>query len=195
MFNQEDLAVNEFIYWIVSDENKALRIIWVDDVFLPPSDAEIGGLKVSSLGCGWLDAFLDAFSAENPDSLPDGMPFQSPWLLAIKNACEKKNVGFGVTSFEYCLQFLQEFNTEETLFLIEIENLYAENPEFYGYEFVKETQLPRERFRYYTVYGASITRARQLYFPYLSDEDYISPDIDTWKLEQWIDSFLIHYWR
>lgn len=191
--------MNGPIYWIVSDENKALRVIWVDDSFFPPSEATSLSSELNTrhnipdIGCDWLDGFLDSYSAENPDSLPDTLPSQAGWLLAIKNTCEEKNVGFGVTSFNYCREFIQKFNTEETLFLIDIQNIYAENFELYGYEFVQETQLPRERLRYYTRYPSNISRARQLYFRNLSQEDYLNPDTDTEKLKQWIDQQLIHY--
>ncbi len=185
--------MEEFIYWIVFPENKVLRIIWIDDVFLPPDDAKKKGYRLSFLGHNWIDSFLDNYQDEDPDSLPNALPIQAGWLLAIKNACEKKNVGFGVTSFAHCHQHIDEFNAEKTLFLIDIENLYAENSELYGYEFVKKTQIPRQRLKYYTRNRATMGRARQLYFPDISDRDYITPDTDTKRLEQWIDSFLIHY--
>ncbi|MEL4898319.1 hypothetical protein [Crocosphaera sp. Alani8] len=176
-----------------------MRIIWVDDAFFPPDnltqDIKVNRNRnnVPNIGKVWIDNFLDNYQDDDPDDLPDTLPVQGKWLLANKKICEQKKNGFGVTSFEFCEQHINELNTEETLFLIDVQNLNAlgvQNPNLYGYKWVKNNQLPTDRVKYYTRYPTSQVQARRLYFLDISYEGYIIPDTDTKQLEQWIDSFL-----
>ena len=175
-----------------------MRIIWVDDAFFPPDnltqDIKVNRNRnnVPNIGKVWIDNFLDNYQDDDPDDLPDRLPVQGKWLLANKNACEPKSFAFAVTSFEFCDEHIDDLNTEDTLFLIDVQNLNAsgnnQDKELYGYKFVKNNKIPKERIRYYTRHPNSIGQARKLYFPDISDEDYIIPSVDTEKIEQWLDS-------
>ena len=194
--------MEEYIYWVVSPENKPLRIIWVDDAFFPPDnltqDIKVNRNRnnVPNIGKVWIDNFLDNYQDDDPDDLPDALPNQAKWLLLKKNMCQEKNIGFGVTSFKYGEEHIDELNTDKTLFLIDAQNinvLSSLNSELYGYQFVKNNQLPRERVMYYTRNSdkLDIKGIRKQKFPDIKDQDFIIPSSDNTKsLESWVDSFL-----
>lgn len=190
-------------YWIVgAPDQSALKLYWVDDVFLPTEAQEARAPRRDAASPSFYRAQLDAIKSGDSLSAMGADNFVNR-IRALMNIGVRNNVSCALLNFEQATQMLAEPPGDVSsirLFLIDVQNNFSEDTSIrdtYGYHFAAREDIARGYRRFCTRNRAPgfLAAARKILGDDLSEtDDFLSVEPETFEpaVERWIQSSLVH---
>jgi hypothetical protein len=185
------------VFWLTSPGNCRLKLVWVDDLFIQPQEKyqddrflKRNREQYPAIGPEWLGNFVLTDSSTLSQSY-------ARRLRGIRQCCLDREVRFGITNFEFASEIFTQFDTQDTLWLIDIENIFAEDVDLslsYGFHFGQRHNIPIKRRRFYTrIQGMVFDIGKNVIGDLDEKADFLSTSSESKStICGWFDSLLIH---